>query len=244
VLSVEELALIVAVLATLSYASVSDLRSREVKEYVWVPASLLSVAINLLSGNYDPLQLALASVPALLVLAFAVLDMMGGADFLAILLVTLAHPKILPKPITYLTLIYSLLIPAALILINLVHGLRHLKHFGELKCVKGSKTALLFLGRPVRVGSFLKSRFTYLLTIPVVEGGSASFECRTSFSMDEAYEEKIKASLMEMLDKEILRADDFVWVTPGLPQIVFYLIGYVAALATPETLLYFIIPST
>jgi len=244
VLSVEELTLIVAVLVTLSYASISDLKSREVKEYVWVPAYLLSVTINLLSGSYDLLQLALASVPALLVLVFAVFDMMGGADFLALLLVTLAHPRILPKPITYLTLMYSLLIPVALILINLIHGLKNLRHYKELKCVKGSKTALLFLGRPAKVGSFLKSRFTYLLTIPVREGDSASFECRASFSMDEAYEEKIKTSLMDMLDKKILNADDFVWVTPGLPQIVFYLIGYVAALATPETLLHFIIPST
>ncbi|MEM1686864.1 MAG: A24 family peptidase C-terminal domain-containing protein, partial [Zestosphaera sp.] len=70
------------------------------------------------------------------------------------------------------------------------------------------------------------------------------FECRASFSMDETYEEKIKSSVRELLEKGILKADDLVWVTPGLPQIVFYLLGYVAALMTPESLLRLIIPLT
>lgn len=242
-MSPEELVLVIAVLVTLSYASVSDLRTREVKEYVWIPAALLSVTINLLLGNYDLLQLALASIPALLVLVFALLDMMGGADFLALLVVTLAHPRIFPKPLTYLTLVYSLVIPVVLILGNLVYGLMHLKHYRELKCVKGSKTMLLLLGRPKKVNSFLDSRFTYLLTVPV-EQQRTLFECRASFSMDDAYEEKIRSSVRELLDKGVLKTDDLVWVTPGLPQIAFYLIGYVAALITPESLLRLIIPLT
>ncbi|MEM0473758.1 MAG: A24 family peptidase C-terminal domain-containing protein [Zestosphaera sp.] len=242
-MSLEELVLVFAVLATLSYASISDLRTREVKEYVWVPAALLSVAINLLLGNYDLLQLVLASIPALLVLVFALLDMMGGADFLALLVVTLAHPRIFPKPLTYLTLVYSLVIPVVLVLSNLIYGLRNLRHYKELKCVRGSKTMLLLLGRPKKVSSFLNSKFTYLLTIPV-EQQENLFECRASFSMDETYEEKIKSSVRELLEKGILKADDLVWVTPGLPQIVFYLLGYVAALMTPESLLRLIIPLT
>lgn len=236
-----ESVIVIAVLATLSYASISDLRTREVKEYVWVPAALLSVTINLLLGNYDLLQLALASIPALLVLVFALLDMMGGADFLALLVVTLAHPRIFPKPLTYLTLVYSLVIPVFLILGNLVHSLAHLKRYKELKCVKGSKTMLLLLGRPERVDSFLNSRFKYLLTIPV-ERQRTLFECRVSFSMDDAYEENMKNIVRELLDEGVLKADDLMWVTPGLPQIAFYLLGYVAALMTPESLLRLIIP--
>lgn len=242
-MSPEELVLVIAVLATLSYASVSDLRTREVKEYVWVPAVLLSVTINLLLGNYDLLQLALASIPALLVLVFALLDMMGGADFLALLVVTLAHPRIFPKPLTYLTLVYSLVIPVVLILGNLVYGLMHFKQYKYLKCVKGSKIMLLLLGRPKKVDSFLNSRFTYLLTVPV-EQQRTLFECRASFSMDDSYEEKIRSNVRELLDKGVLKTDDLVWVTPGLPQIAFYLLGYVAALITPESLLRLIIPLT
>ncbi|MEO3992922.1 MAG: A24 family peptidase C-terminal domain-containing protein [Desulfurococcaceae archaeon TW002] len=236
-----ELVLTAAVLLTLLYASILDLRTREVGVRVWLPAGLLSVILNLWFGNYNPLQLLITSIPALLVLVFAVLDMMGGADFLALLVITLAHPKIFPKPLTYLTLIYSLIIPAVLILRNLIYGLRHLNDYKKLKCIKGSKKILLLLGRPANIDSFFYSKFTYLLTIPV-DPQKALFECRASFSLDDAYEGKIKSNVEELLDKGSLKADDIVWVTPGLPQITFYLFGYVLALITPESLLHLIIP--
>jgi len=242
-LSLEESVLVITVLATLSYASISDLRTREVKEYVWVPAALISVTINLLTGNYDILQLAIASIPALLVLIFSLLDMMGGADFLALLVVTLAHPRIFPKPLTYLTLVYSLIIPVILIVSNLFYGLKYFRHYKEIKCVRGSRAMLLLLGRPKRVDSFLNSRFTYLLTIPAEQQRNL-FECRTSFSMDDTYEEELRSNVRELLEKGVLKNNDLLWVTPGLPQIVFYLFGYVAALVTPESLLHLIISLT
>ena len=242
-MSPEELVLIVTVLVTLLYASISDLRSREVREYVWIPAALLSITINLLLGNYNLLELALTSIPAFLVLILALLDMMGGADFLALLVVTLAHPRIFPKPITYLTLVYSLIIPVVLILANLINGLRYFKYYRELKCVRGSKVLLLLLGHPQKVDSFINSKFKYLLTIPLNQQRTL-FECRASFSMDDAYEDEVKNNVRELVEKGVLKTDDLVWVTPGLPQIVFYLFGYVAALITPESLLRFIIPLT
>lgn len=237
-----EFTLPIPVLATLVFASIFDLKNREVKEYLWIPAAVYSIIVNLLLGNYsDLLQLTLASIPALLVFVLALLDMMGGADFLALLVVTLAHPTISPKPITYLTLIYSLIIPVVLILRNLIIGLKYFRYYKSLKCVKGHKIPLLLLGRPNTVDSFLNSKFTYLLTIPV-EHQSTLFECRTSFSMDEAREEKIKNNVMELVNKNALNPHDLVWVTPGLPQITFYLLGYVLALVTPVSLLHLIIP--
>lgn len=237
-----ELTLPIPVLATLIFASIFDLKNREVKEYLWIPAAVYSIAVNLLLGNYsDLLQLALASIPALLVFVLALLDMMGGADFLALLVVTLAHPTIFPKPITYLTLIYSLIVPVILILRNLIIGLTYFRYYKNLKCVKGHKIPLLLLGRPDMVYSFLDSKFKYLLTIPV-EHQTNLFECRASFSMDEAQEEKIKNNVRELVEKGVLGPGDLVWVTPGLPQITFYLLGYVLALITPTSFLRLITP--
>ncbi len=238
-----ESVIVATTLATLSYASLTDLKHREVKEYVWVPATVVAVILNTLLGRYDLLELFLASLPAVLVLVLALLDMMGGADFLALLVVTLAHPRIYPKPVTYLTLTYSLVIPAALILLNLVQGLRNFNRFKRVKCSRGSKLMLLFLGRPARVGDFLRSKFTYLLTIPS-RPGEDLFECRMSFSMDDAREEGLKDRVNELVKSGQLSFDDLIWVTPGMPQIAFYLLGYIAALVTPEALLRFIIPST
>lgn len=236
-----EFALIISTLLTLSYASVSDLKFREVREYVWIPAAVITISINFLTGNYNLLELFFASIPAVLVLVLSLLDMMGGADFLALLLITLAHPTVHPKPVTYLTLIYSLVIPVLLVLKNFVLSLKNLNHYKSVRCVSGSKSLLLILGRPMRVGDFLKSKFTYLLTIPS-EHGTDSFECRKSFTMDDVYEEKLKNSIGELVKKGLLKLDDLVWVTPGLPQVVFYLFGYVAALVTPDYLIRLIIP--
>ncbi|MEM2020862.1 MAG: A24 family peptidase C-terminal domain-containing protein [Zestosphaera sp.] len=238
-----ESVIVAATLVTLSYASVTDLKHREVKEYVWVPATVVAVLLNTLLGRYGLLELFLASLPAVLVLVLALLDMMGGADFLALLVVTLAHPRIYPKPVTYLTLIYSLAFPAALILWNLVQGLKNLNRFKKVKCSRGSKFMLLFLGRPARVGDFLGSKFTYLLTIPS-RPEEDLFECRMSFSMDDIHEEGLKEYVSELVRGGRLGLDELIWVTPGMPQIAFYLLGYIAALITPEALLRFIIPST
>ncbi|MEM3948025.1 MAG: A24 family peptidase C-terminal domain-containing protein [Zestosphaera sp.] len=236
----EELVLALSTWITLSYASISDLRYREVKEYVWVPATVIAVSINFLSGNYRPLELMLASIPAVLVLVLAVLDMMGGADFLALLLVTLAYPTVYPKPVTYLTLIYSLAIPVLLMLANLIQGLKRLNNYKSLRCVKGGKLSLLILGKPMRIRDFLNSRFTYLLTIPS-ESDITLFECRKTFTMDDAHGERLKSNLRELVERGLLNPDQIIWVTPGLPQIVLYLLGYVAALITPyEAILGFV----
>lgn len=236
-----ELAPIISTLLTLSYASASDLKFREVREYVWIPAAVVAVSANSLTGNYNLLELSLASIPAVLVLILALLDMMGGADFLALLLITLAHPTVYPKPVTYLTLIYSLIIPVLLVLTNFMLGLKNLNRYKSVKCVNGSKSSLMIFGRPMRVSDFLNSRFTYLLTIPS-ELDTTLFECRKSFTMDDVYEEKLKNSVRELVEKGLLNPNDLVWVTPGLPQIVFYLLGYVAALITPDYLIRLIIP--
>ncbi len=238
-----EYAIVATVLITLTYASYRDYKSREVPELTWLPGSVIVIAINITQGSYNLLELTISSIPVILVLILSIFDLMGGADFLALAFVFLAHPRVFPKPITFMTLTYSLIPPLALIIYNLLHNLRFLKQYKTLVCVEGSKVGVYVFGKAVKVSQFLKSKFTYLLTIPEDVKKNA-FKCRASFTLDDEYEESLKNVVRELIDTGRISENHILWVSPGLPHIVFYLIGYIASLLTPvELIVKFLIPS-
>jgi Flp pilus assembly protein protease CpaA len=107
-----------AVIATLMYASYRDLPTREIPEVVWLPAYLIAIAgvlIRFLRGYYAPLEAFLSLMPALVCLILFLVGLLGGADFLALLLVTIAHLH--ESLIPLLTFVISSLIPVPLILL-------------------------------------------------------------------------------------------------------------------------------
>jgi hypothetical protein len=219
-----------AVLSTLIYASYRDVKYRDIPELVWLPSIAVVTAINFLLGRYELVHTVISLVPPLAVLALSLLDMIGGADFLALLLISLAHPSFYIMPISLITLIYSLLIPVAVMCYYLILSILHRRELNKIVCVKGSRTPLIFLGRPLTVGRLLESKFVYPLTIPSEEG----YICRASFSLDGEEEERVRTSIKELVEKGMLKDEDVLWVTPGFPHVLFYLVGYVAALLTPQ----------
>jgi len=221
---------VLSVLSTLAYASYLDLKDREVPEYVWLPGSLISITVNLYIGAYSPIKTVISLIPALAVLALAFLDLIGGADFFALLLVSLAHPNFLYLPISLLTLFYSLLIPVGVLIWYVMINLRHYSELRNLRCVNGSRYYLLFFGKPVSVNELLRKKFLYPLMIPEGDG----FRCRASFTMDDDFEAKIKKAFKDLMAEGKITDELIVWATPGFPHVVFYLIGYVVALLTPQ----------
>jgi len=197
-----------------------------------LPGSVVVVAVNLYLGAYIPIRTLISLVPALAVLALALLDLIGGADFFALLLVSLAHPNFLILPVSLLTLFYSLLIPLGVLVWFVVLNLRHYRELSSLRCVSGSRYYLLFFGRPMTVRELLGRKFTYPLMIPD-EGG---YECRASFTMDDEVENNIRKAYEGMLANGEISEDSRVWATPGFPHILFYLIGYVMGVLTPQQL--------
>ena len=232
------LIIVCATLLTLVYASYRDLKLRDIPELTWVPATLLAIVLNVAYGEYsDVLFLVFSLMPAVLLLIMSLLGMIGGADFLAILLIGLAHPKFILIPISLLTLIYSLIIPLLLIIYYVIYNSVKFRDVLEkIKCVTGRKVYLVLFGKPVKISDFMNMKFTYLLTIPNNDG----FICRASFSLEEE-EEKVKELVAKYVNKKILSLNDYVWVTPALPHVLFILVGYVLALLTPEQLIIHII---
>lgn len=233
VLQVPYLIVTLATLLTLLYASYRDLKYRDIPELTWVPAAIVALAVNLVLGEYnDILYLVFSLMPAVLILIMSLFGMIGGADFLAILLVGIAHPKFKFLPISLLTLLYSLIIPLLLVIYYTIYNLLMFRAIlSSIKCGRGRRLYLILFGKPIRVRDFLKMKFTYLLTVP--RGGG--FDCRASFSLEEE-EGTIRELILKYVNDGVLTLDDYVWVTPALPHVFFILIGYVLSILTAEQL--------
>jgi len=228
-----EYVLLATTLVTLIYASILDVKSRDIPEVTWLPASVIAIVLNLLSGNYDFMHTLFSLVPAGLVLIMAFLGLMGGADSLALLMIGISFPKFIAFPISLLTLIYSLIPPILLMLYYLVSNLiLHRDVFRKINCAEGryAKYVLPLLGKPLTINSYLARKFVYPLTIPL---SNSEYVCRTYFGDDEE-EEKVKRGIEELVRAGVLRPNDKIIVTPALPHILFILIGFIAAILTPQ----------
>jgi len=223
--------IIVSVIVTLVYASYRDIKYRDIPEITWVPAIIISVSINVLLGNYDFVHTVLSMIPVIMVFIMSLLGLIGGADFLALLMIALAHPRFLVFPISLLTLLYSLLIPLGLMVYYvLCNVVLYRSSLNKIKCKEGRKAYLMLFGKPMDVRKLLEKKFTYPLTIPL---GKGEYVCRPSFSDDEE-EERIRERIRGAMARGEIKEDETVWVTPGLPHVVFFLIGYILSLLTPQ----------
>ena len=236
-MSISEFIIVATVLATLTYASILDLRKREVPEYVWIPGFIITITINILSNNYEPKHLALSLIAPALVFIMAFLGMIGGADALALLLIGLANSKFRLIPPSLIILIYSLIPPIVLMIYYaLVNTIRYRDFTKHLKCINWNrgKYLIFLLGRVTSVKSYLRKKYVYPLSIPM---GNGKYLCRTHFSLSDEEEESIRARIIDYVEKGIISRDEYIVITHGLPHILFFLIGYVVYLAIPETTL-------
>lgn len=233
-MSTPDIIVSILVLVTLTYASVLDLRKREVPEYTWVPAYVAAIVLNLISGNYELLHLLISLLPPVLLFVMTFLGLMGGADALALLLVALANPKFRLIPPSFLVLIYSLLPPLILMIYYVTINITKYRAFTlSMKCVNWprGKFLIFILGRVTRIGTYLRKVYVYPLSIPV---NRDTYLCRTHFSLSEEEEEVIRNTIIEKVKKGILSENDYIVITHGLPHILFFLIGYTLYLIIPE----------
>ncbi|MEM1611661.1 MAG: A24 family peptidase C-terminal domain-containing protein, partial [Sulfolobales archaeon] len=165
--------------------------------------------------------------PAVL-LAMSLIGMMGLADPIAMAIVAL----LIPKPPGYLLLPPSLVI-LALSTISMVMGLvipisiLNLRSMGEIRRRCGSlyKAVIVHMtGFPIRAERFIATRFLYPLIYPNLENGSIIWRCRESFDIDED-PSIYRGAIRELIEKGLLKGDERIYVTWGVPYILFILLG-------------------
>lgn len=219
----------IPLVTTLAYATYRDLKYRDIPELTWVPAAIFAVAYNIYLGRYEPIHTAFSFLPAAALLVMAFLNLIGGADALATLLIAAAHPAFLVLPISLLTIAFSVIPPLALIIYYLLLNFIHREELNRLGCVEGSKKMLFFMGRPLSVRDYLKSRYVFLLTVPTERG----YRCSVSADIDVDFEEE-KRVIIDAVRKGIISEDSLIWVSPALPHIAFIFIGYIISLLIPQ----------
>jgi preflagellin peptidase FlaK len=239
-------------LSFLIYASWSDYKTREVSNKVWVilgPLALALTAFQFSIYSSQPLQLLISYT-----LAFAITSALaitifyaggfGGADAKALMCISLALPvypnHFLPQPPGFVSPLFPITIFTNSVLLgalsvfyalfrNLLWKARNKGSIFEgLETESlGHKILALFSGYKVKISKLEGGHMYPLEDVEVNDEGDRKRKLLV-FPKDEEREE-IVARILENVKEEKLNGG--VWVTPGLPLLIFITAGLIIALA-------------
>ncbi len=213
-------------LLALSAASIMDYKYREVEPAYWYAVLRIAIPLGALymiaCKPPLPLRVYLGMDAAALGIAAAayLAGLLGGGDVLAVAVIAAATPARLGELVvpSMLALLYgglaAALIPLAYCVLNVS---RYRGLLARLARERGAARALqaCFSAVPVRVSEALRRPWLY----------PASWEVGERYSIVEANPPDM---LAEIAAERGL--DAVIWVTPGLPLVVFITIGYIATL--------------
>jgi len=240
---------IILCLSFLIYASWSDWKTREVSNKVWVILGPLALALTAFQFLIYSPQLLFSYVLSFVItsaLAIAIFYAggFGGADAKALMCIALALPVypeyLLPQPAGLFSPLFPLTIFTNSVLLgalsvfyalfrNLLWKVRNRGGvFEGLETESfGRKILALFSGYKVKISKLEKGHMYPLEDVDVNDEGEVKRKLLV-FPKDDEREE-IVARIVENVKEE--RLDGGVWVTPGLPLLIFVTAGLVIALA-------------
>ena len=252
-----EVAAILVSIFFFSLGSISDLKKREVDDKVWVFYGLLGGALTAARLLLEPsmLLLALGSIGLALLFSFVLFyfGMFGGADAKAIMCLGLTIPL---NPETYTTLLgyFHPFFPVNVVLLGFVfsasvavwYGIVNLVNYrreGSVMFAGVEQQSLLKKGLLMLTGyraTLDKLRSTFYL-YPLEE--VVSDEAGTRRSVKLFFDAEVDRDLMVSGFAESFQKAGFsgkVWVTPGLPMLVFVLVGLFVALVVGDPIFSFV----
>jgi len=243
-----------SILASLSFfalGSVFDLKTREVPDWVWMGYGPIGLVLTLigLSLNSSYLILAIFSVGMTTLLSFALLyfGLFGGADAKAIICLGMTLPLI---PSTYGTLVGYVhpFFPIVVVVMGFVCsisvafwlGLRNLssrlregaRMFEGLRHEPWwTKLLAALTGYQTDVSRLRSTVYLYPIEEVVEDSTGAHRRFRLFFSA-EADREQMVSDFVKSLDK--VGSPSRVWVSPGLPMLLFMFIGLIITLTAGD----------
>lgn len=246
-MQIVDLAAIIVSVFFFALGSFFDLRTREVDDKVWLVYGPTGAALTALRLVIDPaiLVVTLASIVITTLASFGLLyfGLFGGADCKAIICLGLALPlpptsfqplmgylhPIFPVVVVVLGFICSASLAAWLGAKNLITYATegHRMFEGLEKEASWRKTLALILGYRDEV-SKLRSTFYLYPMEQVVKDGEGMRRSLKLYQDAEVDREPLISEYSESLAK--LGYQGKVWVTPGLPMLIFILIGLIVTL--------------
>ena len=233
-------------------ASLSDLKSREVSNKVWLVYGPLAILLFIARAAYSPEDTPafLVSALATLVVAFLLfqLGVMGGADSKALMCLGLALPvapgvvsslwqvpfPIYPYPIAILANSFLLSIGSGVVILvrNLIRGISF-RGFEK----ESFLTKILVLFTSYKTSFNVLQSSSYLLPAENVEVlESKPVRHFHLFSSAEEERDKLVSGLEKFRYQGLF--SDGVWVTPGMPHLVFITASLVTVLMVGDLLMW------
>jgi len=237
---------ILTCLAFLTYSSWSDLRTREVSDRVWLiffPIALSLTSIKI-AFRQELIQISILSVFLSLTISAVLLysGFFGGADIKALICITVSTPTPLAtvEPVTgflhpffpvtfFCNSCLIALSPAAYI--TLRNMLRISK--GDTRLFSGFeeepawRKMLAFISGYKTNFSELKKKHLYPMEQVSASDGKTLRRFRFFLDVEADQEETVKELERHLQKRPIPRE---VWVSPGLPMLVFFTLGYVSTI--------------
>ncbi len=214
----------------LAYASYQDIKKRTVDDKVWICmlVLLLPFSIIILFNKIIYLTLYITSLVIALILGFSIgyLGLMGGADAKAIMVLgALVVPEVInPFNIPSLAIftnsvIFSLATVFYIIFKNLKNLIKGTKMFDEEIPLR-RKILLFITSYKEKVKTIKKRPYAYLIV-------ERRYMQKRIFKVTFKVEEEDTTRVLDELIKEGVTEDEYIWVSPAIPMIVYILIGYI-----------------
>jgi len=246
-LEVVEFAAVIVSIFFLSLGSIFDLRTREVDDRVWLAYGPIGLCLTIVRLILDPstllVTIASIGITTLISLGLAYFGFFGGADSKAIICLSLTlplNPTYIHSILGYVHPFFPLVVLVAGFIcsasLGVWFGLRnfltyvregHRMFEGLESEAWWKKATACILGYPAKL-SQLRTKF-YLY--PMEEVTVGEHELRRSLKLYlnvETDREQLVSEVADPLSK--LGFDGNVWVSPGLPMLLFILIGLILTL--------------
>jgi len=208
---------IVAVI--LSYATLQDIEKREVDDWIWIILAILTIPLTIYQYVSTRVYLTLHVLSMLmgagLALSFAFMDLMGGADAKAFIVLSIIelpsfNPlKLIPSlSIMLNSILFSLITIPYILTCNLLTCLKR-----KCKISSVQELFLLFVAKKIKLGEVAKNPHKYFI-----------IGVEDKLRKVKASEETINV-VKELLSRGYTFNTE-VYVTPSLPLMLFILLGY------------------
>ena len=241
---------IILCLSFLIYASWSDYKTREVSNKVWVilgPLALALTGFQFLVYSPQTLQLIISYVLSFaitsgLVIAVFYAGGFGGADAKALMCISLALPvypnHLLSQPVGFVSPLFPITVFTNSVLLgalsvfyalfrNILWTARNREGvFEGLETESfGRKILALISGYKVKMSKLEKGHMYPLEDVELTEGGQKN----RKLLVFPKYEER--EDIIARIREDVKMEKREVWVTPGLPLLIFITTGLIIALA-------------
>jgi len=238
----------------LTLASISDLKTREVSDKLWLAYGPVGLAITIYRVSLEPMTLSLTaiSIGISTVLAFALVffGLSGGADAKALICLGLTLPlpptivspvlgfvhPFFPVVVLITTYIASLSVAVWILGKNIIllARLRSRLFAGFEREPLWKKMLAVITGFPAKTSQLQSTFYLYPMEKIVDEkdGAHRTFQAYSNADVDR---DEVLSDFFDSMKK--IGSPSTVWVTPGLPLLVFMLVGLMIGLTVGDPLL-------